>query len=235
MTERPAPPARRRSGAAEHLAASAAHHAPPPARPWPTRLALVCAVVSTCAVVAGVLVVLAWFRPIPGQAIPEGSSATFLRGRAFVSGRKPPARPTFSQHQARVFFTTDGASLRAQIIDLPRRLPPPEMVRFVVEELLRGPATDFFVSVVPDGVELRGAYVTGDQAVVDLTGEGLSRRLGGPMAELLCVNAIVSSITQSVEEIDSVRILIDGKRVDSLWGEVDLTNALVTDASLIQY
>jgi hypothetical protein len=147
-----------------------------------------------------------------------------------AAGVAPPG-----EREVRVFFTTDGLRLHPQTISLSTPLSDPDRLRFALEELLRGPTSDLFRSPAPNGTELRGAYLVDDMAVVDVTGVIRSRRMGGPMAEILCVYAIVNTVMENIPSVRTVRILVDGQTAPILWDQVDLSAPFAADASLVEY
>jgi spore germination protein GerM len=85
---------------------------------------------------------------------------------------------------------------------------------------------------VPEGTQLRGAFIRDGTVVVDLS-SAVSQPLGGPMAEILCVYSIVNTAIANTEGAQSVRILVEGQSPPVLWDLVDLAEPLVADFSLI--
>jgi len=136
------------------------------------------------------------------------------------------------ENQVRVFFTPDGLKLQPQVMDLPRTMNAHERLRFVLEELLRGPTANQLRPTVPEGTQLRGAFIGNGTVVVDLS-SAVSQPLGGPMAEILCVYSIVNTAIANTEGAQSVRILVEGQSPAVLWDQVDLAEPLVADFSLI--
>jgi hypothetical protein len=189
-----------------------------------------------CACVAWVVYSLR--DPVSGGLGPWVASISGTeqsRPTSLLDGRTLPARPSASRNQVRIFFTTDGRSLEPQVMHLPRSLTPQEKLRFVLEELLRGPSTDYFLSPIPAGTTLRGAYIKERTAIVDLDGAVRDRPIGGVMSEWLCVGAIVDTVLENVDAVDNVRFLINGQSVDTLWGDIDMTGAFAADVSLIAF
>jgi hypothetical protein len=185
-----------------------------------------------------------WLRE-SSDLLSEGSGATFALpsdapGALTTSaGGTLGSRDATHRNEFRVFFTADGTKLDPQV----RRpegkqksadLQSFQRLHFVLRELLMGPPGETLRSPLPPNVSLRGAYILQDTAVVDLSPEILKQPQGGPMAELLCVYAIVNTVIENVEGIAKVRILVDGKSEPVLWDQVDLTGALAEDASLIR-
>lgn len=152
-----------------------------------------------------------------------------------VSALELARRHAAKQRQVKIFFTTDGRKLQPQVVSLTKSLSLHERLRFVLETLLDGPVTEAFQRTVPEGTRLRAAYVQDDRAVVDLEGDLLTRPLGGPMAELLCVYGIVNTIVENLEPVKEVQILVQGRKVPILWDQVDLRGPFMANAALSEY
>lgn len=80
------------------------------------------------------------------------------------------------------------------------------------------------------------------QVFVDRTGTAFidlmrpPANLGGlsVQSERLCLWAMVNSVCLNIQEIKSVKFLVDGQEVDTLWGHIDLSWPLWPDESLIE-
>ena len=212
---------------------------PPPRRRrggcvrWLVGFALVACVGGLC----GAAYYLFGYRTMPARRPQAGNG---VRAAVPVAGQDSQAgteggytAPPVEENQVRVFFTPDGVKLQAQVIDLPQAMSTHERLRFAMEELLRGPTGGKLKSAVPEGVQLRAAFIRDDTAVVDLSAAA-TRSLGGPMAEALCAYAVVNTAALNLAGVKAARILIDGQAVAVLWEQVDLTGPLAPDLSLIQ-
>ena len=76
--------------------------------------------------------------------------------------------------------------------------------------LLNGPKNEKLESVIPQGTRLNGVEVKGDMAIVDLSAEFIKGVRSGAEEESKIVYSIVNTLVE-LTEIDSVKILIDGK------------------------
>ncbi|MBN1868688.1 GerMN domain-containing protein [Candidatus Sumerlaeota bacterium] len=203
-------------------------------------LFVVCFLLGVVAFAGGVAFLALWFgRPadapfggILGASDAAGGAARLARGAA--GGDRVYTAP--ETLEVRVLFTADGLTLTPQVIRLPKPLLDANArLRFVMTELLRGPSTDLLSSAVPSGVELLGAYIVGDTAIVDLSAPLKEKRLGGPMAEMLCAYAIVNTVLENVDSVVRVRILVQGRSVETLWSDVDLSAPLGANLALLRF
>ena len=100
---------------------------------------------------------------------------------------------------------------------------PTETLGFkVIQALLEGPKQGL-ERTIPEGTLLRGFYILQNHtAYVDLSREIRERHPGGAKSELMTIYSIVNSLILNVPEIETVKILIEGKEEATLAGHVDL-------------
>ena len=151
---------------------------------------------------------------------------------AAVASAPPPGVPRIT---ATLFYATaDGLSLVAVRREVRLAEAAVQQAREILSaQFQAAPAP--YVSVIPQGTELRAFYSTdrGD-AFVDLTSQVATAHPGGSSTELLTVYAIVNAVTANLPAIQRVQILIDGREVDTLAGHVDLRRPLERDLSLVR-
>lgn len=100
-------------------------------------------------------------------------------------------------------------------------------------ELLKGPRSGF-VGVVPQGTKLKELYLSDDgTAYVDLSPEAASRHPGGVLAERLTVAAIVNTLMYNFQEINRVRLFIDGEPRETLAGHIRISGLLGRDREVV--
>lgn len=128
------------------------------------------------------------------------------------------------------FARPDGMGLVAEVhFALPWLDGPMERLRM----LARGPRPESGLApVLPPGARPLRVQVEGDLATVDFSREIVERHWGGSTGELMTVYGIVNTLTR-VPGIRRVQILVEGRRVESLVGHVDLTRPLEFDPSLV--
>jgi hypothetical protein len=201
----------------------------------------ICFTLGAALFVGGICLVYTWFHDPSFRSPTRGGGRTpavDLPGAGVEHSPRRAAVPLASaEGEAQtidVLFTADGLTLTPEVTTLPRRLPPHDLLVFALQRLLEGPAAQSLVSPVPSGARLRAAYLMGDTAVVDLEGNLLSRPTGGPTAEMLCVYAVVDTVTANLPSVRSVQILVDGRAVPFLWDQLDLSAPLLPDDSLIR-
>lgn len=169
-----------------------------------------------------------------GLGLISASGSAARSNPLAITTREIAAREAARQNLLRIYFTTDGQKLQPQIYTLTQPLDTHDRLVDVLKKLLEGPLSPTYHAVVPPDTKLRGAYIVGDLAVVDLGGQALAHRLGGPMAELLCVYSIVNTVVENVGPVHRVRILVEGQPAAVLWDLVDISQPLSVNLSLVE-
>jgi hypothetical protein len=109
-----------------------------------------------------------------------------------------------------------------------------ETIETALREFMKGPRGDL-VNTIPSGTLLNGIRIDQDRTVwVDFSSHLSESHPGGSSAEIMTVYAIVNSILLNFDEVNKVRILIEGKSVDTLAGHIDCSEPFVADKSFIK-
>jgi len=148
----------------------------------------------------------------------------------------PPPLPAekIAPDRIRLFFTADGTTLEPELREIGPADSIYERARAIVEALLKGPESRGLRSPIPAGTKLRALYVGEDSAVADFSAdlrEGL--RGAGPLGEALCIYSIVNSVLVNCLDLRTLTILVDGRPVETLAGNLDVGAPLVADLALI--
>jgi germination protein M len=127
------------------------------------------------------------------------------------------------------YASSDGIHLVPEVRSFPMSETP---ARTAVEALIDGTNKPQTTKVFPPGTKLRQLTIKDDIAVVDFNGTILKGN-GGSATETLLVTSIVNTLTE-FPHIEKVRILVDGKKVDTLYGHLDLTEPLSRSPGMIK-
>ncbi|MBQ6999134.1 MAG: GerMN domain-containing protein [Clostridia bacterium] len=85
----------------------------------------------------------------------------------------------------------------------------------IVHELIKGPASDEYISTIPSDTKIISVETKDSICFVNLSSEFITKHADGSVAEAFTVYAIVNSLTE-LENVKSVQFLIEGKKVDVL-------------------
>lgn len=146
-----------------------------------------------------------------------------------------PAPPTGRRIKARLFYVAeDGTHLMGVDRDVPYGEGTLGQARQILESQI-APVAEPLVSAVPPGTTVRALFVNerGD-AYVDFSREIVTGHSGGALDEMLTIYTVVDALTANLPAVTSVRMLVDGKEVDTLAGHVDLRRSFSKDLAWVQ-
>jgi spore germination protein GerM len=120
------------------------------------------------------------------------------------------------------FSDSDNAYLVSEERSLSAGIRPEALGLQIMNALLEGPKQTL-EPTIPEGTILRGFYVLKNHtAYVDLSRELREGHPGGAKSELLTIYSVVNSLILNIPEIETVKILVEGKEETTLAGHVDL-------------
>ena len=161
----------------------------------------------------------------------------YLRGRY---GSLFPPLDTFKKpYQADIisvdlyYADPERDGLKAEPRDITPASSLSETITSTLLELMRGPRGNL-INAIPEQTRLEDLHIDGDGVVwVDFSSHLSSAHPGGSSAEIITVYSIVNTILLNFNEVDKVRLLIDGTTRDTLAGHIDCTKPFVADRGLI--
>lgn len=127
------------------------------------------------------------------------------------------------------YASSDGIHLVPEVRSFPMSETP---ARTAVEALIDGTNKPQTTKIFPQGTKLRQITIKDGIALVDFNGTILKGN-GGSATETLLVASLVNTLTE-FPHIEKVRILVDGKKVDTLYGHLDLTEPLSRSPGMIK-
>jgi len=102
-----------------------------------------------------------------------------------------------------------------------------------MEILAAGTKNANLVSVMPVGTKLRHISIKNNIAYVDFNEKLIKNNTGGSAAERLLVAAIINTLTE-FHDVEKVRIMVDGKNIDTISGHMDLSEPLSRSEKIIK-
>ena len=121
----------------------------------------------------------------------------------------------------RIYYPVDN-HLQIEERRLPKRTGRMAIAEITVEEYLKGPA-GAATSNMPKDVKLLGLYKGGDRMLyVDLSDEFRRNFQGDAFNEFFLLKGLYESIISNVEDVQDVKVLIEGKEVETLGGHLYL-------------
>lgn len=109
----------------------------------------------------------------------------------------------------------------------------PGLARATVQELIAGPKTKGLLRTMPEGAKLLDINVEKGLCRVDLSKEFKDNHWGGSSGEILTVYSLVDTLTQ-FSSIDKVEILVEGQKVETLAGHMDLSIPVIRNTQIVK-
>ena len=132
---------------------------------------------------------------------------------------------------ARAYFAlVTEKALRLAAVD--REVSARAPARALLQELVEGEVPKGCDRPLPPGVKLRNVRVEGEIATADFSQELTSKFRGGSDNEGVTVYAIVNTLT-SLPGVNKAQILVEGQRVDTIGGHLDVSEPLASDDELV--
>lgn len=85
---------------------------------------------------------------------------------------------------------------------------------------------DMYSTIVSDRYVINDISVEDEVAYVDFSSEGLN---GGTIDEVILVDQIVYTLSNTFDDVAAVRFLVDGEEAETLMGAVDITEVFIAD------
>lgn len=131
----------------------------------------------------------------------------------------------------KVYYGTHDA--RYLVAETHQLKPGPLLMQQAMEALAVGPRSKDLVAVIPKATRIKSVVIRERTAFVDFSNELVNRGFGGSATEILAVAAIVNTLTEFLE-VERVQILVEGKKVDTLFGHVDVYDPLSRSPAIIK-
>ncbi len=104
----------------------------------------------------------------------------------------------------------------------PRRTSEVDIADATVEEYLKGPR-DTGGSVIPKDTKILGIYRGADKILyINLSDEFRRNFQGDVMAEFLLLKGLYESLISNIDDIQDVKVLVEGKELETLGGHLYL-------------
>jgi len=125
----------------------------------------------------------------------------------------------------RIYYPV-GNRLQFEDRRLPRRDAQIAIAQTTVEEFLKGPAGGM-ISNIPKDVKLLGLYKDAERILyVDLSDDFRRNFQGDAISEFYLLKGLYESLISNIQDVENVKILIEGREVETLGGHLYLSYPL---------
>lgn len=167
--------------------------------------------------------------------LPDSGGKSGSGSGAAPPVQKPaePVKPPIAEQMVpvKVYYGTHDARFLVAEVHLLK--PGPKLLQQAMEALIAGPRSKDLVSVLPKAAKVRSIHVLDRTAYADFSTELVKRGYGGSATEILAVAAIVNTLTE-FPEVERVQILVEGKKVSTLFGHIDIYDPLNRSPGIIR-
>lgn len=129
-----------------------------------------------------------------------------------------------------LYFTTDNALfLKGE----KRLISSRQLYINTIEELIKGPESSFLGKTMPPSTELIDLELKNNTVFLNFNIEFKENHWGGSTGERMTVYSLANTMTQ-FDDIDKIKILIEGQEIETLAGHMDLSIPLSANKELIK-
>lgn len=169
------------------------------------------------------------------QAGADGGKTTITAD----NGSAPDALPDKEKNKAgngkltiKVYYP-DEQGMKLQAVQKTVKLESDDKYTAALKALLAGTKEKGLTTIVPKQTKIRSVKVQGDTAFVDFDKNLTKKFIGGSTGEEMLVGSIVNTLTE-FNEIKKVQLLVEGKKIESISGHLDLTKPVERMGNLIK-
>ena len=172
-----------------------------------------------------------------GKGTPDGSSSASVQSESAAKASSASSSSSNAEKKSqkltiKVYYPDEqGMKLIANKRTV--TLDQQEKYTAAMESLLEGTTEKGQTNIIPKQAKLRSVKVENGTATVDFTGDLSKNFVGGSTGETMLVGSVVDTLTE-FPEVKKVQILIDGKKVESLSGHMDLSQPMGRMADLLK-
>lgn len=109
----------------------------------------------------------------------------------------------------------------------------PGLAKATVEELIKGPQEKGLTRTIPQGTAVREINIEKGLCRIDMSKQFKENHWGGSSGEILTVYSLVDTLTQ-FDTIEKVEILVEGQKIDTLAGHMDLTSPVFRNTQIVK-
>ncbi len=107
------------------------------------------------------------------------------------------------------------------------------LAEVVVSELIKGPKKEGLTKTIPESAKLLSLNVVDGVANVNFSKEIQTKHWGGSAGETMTIYSVTNSLAK-LDGIKKVQFLVEGKKVESLLGHMDISEPVEPSMDLVE-
>ncbi len=149
-----------------------------------------------------------------------------------ADGRRGPVVKEEKQKVKLYFSDLNERFLIPEDRYITKRKSPSDNVRELVVALIGGPNTDL-VETFPKETDLRKVNVKNGIAYIDFGRNLIDLHPGGSASEMMTIYSLTNTITTNVPSVKKVKLLVDGRDLETIKGHIDTAKPFTVNRELI--
>lgn len=161
----------------------------------------------------------------------------FISQRERIFYRIPFLAPEENVKLVRLYFASPDADyLKVEARRILKEETITDEAKALVGELIKGPRGNLDPTIPPE-TQLRELYIVPEEkcAYLDFNQAFRTNHPGGSAGELFTIYSLVNTLTDNLEGIEKIQILVDGETIDTLAGHIDTTKPFPRNSTIIEY
>ncbi len=156
------------------------------------------------------------------------------RGKVPIVETQRRPRAVSGDYTVLDLYFPSGDSIEGEQRSVPRATSVRDLATVVTQEFLAGPIGRAG-GIIPDKASLNGVYHGSDSVLyIDLSDEFRRNFQGNARDEYMLLKALHRSLMKNVYQVEGVKILVDGKEVDTIGGHLSV-RGLLGEAVSVRY
>lgn len=147
---------------------------------------------------------------------------------------QPPISPKPAETATPVtlyFSDKEAMYLVPELRELAKRDEPVEEA--VIRELIKGPVNSELRRTIPPDTRLLSVSVVNGTAYLNFSGELKNTSYGGSAGEIMLIYSVVNTLSE-LPGITQVQFLVEGNKLETLYGHMDTSQPLGPDWNLVK-
>jgi len=161
-----------------------------------------------------------------------GSKEAITADKGSAPSVQDKGKSTNGKLTVKVYYP-DEQGIKLQAVQKTVKVGSDDKYTATLKALLDGTKEKGLATIVPKQAKIKSVKVQGDTAIVDFDDNLIKKFIGGSTGEEMLIGSIVNTLTE-FKEIKKVQLLVEGKKIESISGHLDLSQPVERMGNLIK-